>query len=462
MRARSRPHPARIPPRRVPALAALLVALLALASCSSGSSSGQPSSAEEASAGAVDLSEGWVWRSQPGPMELGVTHTRNSLDDTEPTEARRRGTQILGGEGPELQNHHLMGFGTLNPEPAQGQYDWSSLDRRMELTKETDGTPMLTLCCAPDWMKGGEPGDTDWSKLEQAPSPEHYGDYAELAAAAVKRYPQVERVQVWNELKGFYNDDDNRWDYEAYTDLYNQVYKAVKAARPDVRVGGPYVVTNSVPAGSPDASDVTGPWGALDQRPLDVLDYWLKHNVGADFVVVDGSTTNKGVQDAISPVDVGAQKFAVVDDWIKQRTRMPVWWAEFYANVPAGADAGYDQEASAVSTLAALSAMARSGAGGALLWGPEGSDDLKYSSLWTPATESDGGQPTPLTEAWKWLVPRLEEGGVEFGRSQGSPLTAFRDADGNVLMVNLSADPVPVPGEQPLPGWAIVQVSKGA
>ena len=25
---------------------------------------------------------------------------------------------------------------------------------------------MITLCCAPDWMKGGEPGFTNWSRLE--------------------------------------------------------------------------------------------------------------------------------------------------------------------------------------------------------------------------------------------------------------------------------------------------------
>ena len=461
MRASHRPRRTPIALGRVPVLAALLAVLLALASCSSGDDSSEataPTSAEVASARAVDLSQGWAWKKQPGPMDIGVTHTQNSLDDTENSEARDRGTQILAGEGDEVQNHHLMGFGTLNPEPAQGQFDWSSLDKRMQLTKDTNGKAMLTLCCSPDWMKGGQPGQTDWSKLEQAPDKDHYGDFAKLAAEAVKRYPQVDRVQVWNELKGFYNDDENRWDYEAYTDFYNQVYKAVKAVRPDIQVGGPYVVMNSVSPGSADASDVTGPWGALDKRTLAVLDYWIKNKAGADFIVVDGSTTNKGQKDAISPVDVGAQKFAVIDDWIKQRTQLPIWWAEFYANVPSGADAGYDKPASAVSTLAAISAMARSGSGGALLWGPEGSPDLDYSSLWTPATDADGGQPTPLTGAWNWLLPRLRDGDLEFGRAQGSPLTAFRDPDGNVLMVNLSENPVPVPGQQPLPAWAIVEV----
>ena len=66
------------------------------------------------------------------------------------------------------------------------RYDWSSLDRRVNqmvktenfsllppehivfIKVETGGTPVITLCCAPDWMKGGEPGFTNWSRLEVA------------------------------------------------------------------------------------------------------------------------------------------------------------------------------------------------------------------------------------------------------------------------------------------------------
>ena len=84
-----------------------------------------------------------------------------------------------------------MGFGTLNPEPSPGEFDWCSLDTRMQLVKDTGGKAMLTLCCSPDWMKGGPDGATDWDKLERAPLPEHYDDFAKLAAATVQRYPQV-------------------------------------------------------------------------------------------------------------------------------------------------------------------------------------------------------------------------------------------------------------------------------
>ena len=36
--------------------------------------------------------------------------------------------------------------------------------------------------------------------------------------------------------------------------------------------------------------DLMGPWGTVDQRQLDSIEYWLEHNIGADFVCVDGET----------------------------------------------------------------------------------------------------------------------------------------------------------------------------
>ena len=262
----------------------------------------------------------WGWQQQPERLELGVTHTQYSLDPGDPDAARDRGAAVLSNGSAIWQNHHLMGFGTLSPEPSPGEYDWSSLDRRMQLTEETGGRTVLTLCCAPDWMKGGEAGDTDWDLLEDNPLPEHFDAFAALAAQAVQRYPQIERVLVWNELKGFYNQDENRWDYEGYTDLYNRVYTAVKGVRSDVQVGGPYVVLTSLDPGEPDSSDVSGPWGVADQRALDVVEYWLQNNIGADFLAVDGSTTTR--QDtAPEQVDEGTQKFADLTRWLRRAQR---------------------------------------------------------------------------------------------------------------------------------------------
>ena len=67
-----------------------------------------------------------------------------------------------------IQNQHIMGWGGGNPEPSPGEYDWGSLDTRVEMMRRTGARMVITLCCAPDWMKGGEPGETDWSNLEES------------------------------------------------------------------------------------------------------------------------------------------------------------------------------------------------------------------------------------------------------------------------------------------------------
>jgi len=401
----------------------------------------------------IELEGDWNWTKQPAALELGVTHTQNSLDDTEPADARQRGMDILRSDSAIWQNHHLMGFGTSNPEPEPGEYDWDTLDQRMKLTEETGQRSMLTLCCSPDWMKGGEEGETDWDELEDNPDPEFFGDFAKLAAEAVQRYPQVERVMVWNELKGFWADDKNRWDYEGYTELYNQVYRAVKDVRPDVQVGGPYVVMIGLPPGSEDTSTtVTGPWGAADQRTLDVIDYWLQNNIGADFLAVD-TATNTRSGPGPAPLD-GAQKFADLARWLQQRTDLPIWWAEYYPEVPEGEDDAGTSPANAAVNLAAIAAMAESGTAGALLWGPQ-AHDLGSAALWTDATAEDGGQPLPLTQAWQFLVPRLAAGGVEIGRSPSQrDLLAFR-ADDGVVVVNLTNQEAELAGK-PLAPWQIL------
>ncbi|TQM44270.1 hypothetical protein [Pseudonocardia cypriaca] len=436
--------------RLVAVLAALTAALVA---CSAGPIASPTLPSPNETLPPIELDGDWTWTKQETALELGVTHTQKSLDDSEPAEARQRGIDILSADSAIWQNHHLMGFGTDNPEPEPGAYDWSTLDRRMKLTEETGQRSMLTLCCAPDWMKGGEAGETDWDALEDEPTPEHFGDFARLAAEAVKRYPQVERVMVWNELKGFWDSDQDRWDYEGYTELYNQVYRAVKDVRPDVLVGGPYVVLISLDEGAEDTSTtVAGPWGAADQRTLDVVDYWLQNNVGADFLAVD-TASNKRNQEGLNPLD-GGRKFADMARWLQQRSDLPIWWAEYYPEVPAGEDDAPGSPANAAVNLAAIAAMAESGTAGALLWGPQADEDLGSPALWSDSTEEDGGRPLPLTQAWQFLVPRMAAGGVEIGRSPSRPnLLAFR-ADDGVVVVNLSAEQTEVAGNQLAP-WQI-------
>ena len=315
--------------------------------------------------------------------------------------------------------------------------------------RDTGGTPIITLCCAPDWMKGGAPGNTDWSNLEAAPLPEHYDDFAALSAEVARRYPDVQYFQVWNEMKGFYNASLNRWNYEAYTTLYNQVYDAVKAVRPDALIGGPYVVVDtwaSTSAGGRPATDPTlynQPWGTADQRPLDVIDYWLANKRGADFLAVDGKNQNRdtGTSKA-SPYD-DCEKFVAFNDWLQRRTSLPIVWSEWYASGTSGvtlAEHGSVMAHCAVRTL-------QSGAAILLEWQPQG--DAAGNSfpvgLWTDTQNAGGGQPTVHKPASKAFRDHFHSGTQLYRVVVSDPnkLTVLASSS-RTLLINRSGGPLTV------------------
>jgi hypothetical protein len=323
----------------------------------------------------------------------GFTHTQNSAD-TDPS------AQPALARQPTLQAQHIMGFGAVNPEPAPGQFSWESLDKRVELIRATKGVPVFTVCCAPDWMKGGAAGQTDWSHINDAPTRQNFDAFADLAAAVAKRYADVKYFVVWNEFKGFYNQKANRWDYEGYTSLYNKVYTALKKVNPDIKVGGPYMVVNSFAGQSSNSSgELKGPWGAVDKRALAAIKYWNKNKKGADFVAVDGSTQP---EDRTVHTDEFAAlgKFSAITRWLRAEIGLPVVWPEWYVE-PEGA--GWSAERRNAVQAAAMIEFAISGASGALYWSPQGSPNC-LGCLWGP-----GGQAMPALDLQqnfaKWFKP---------------------------------------------------------
>ncbi|GAT82093.1 xylan 1,4-beta-xylosidase [Streptomyces sp. F-3] len=334
----------------------------------------------------------------------GFTHTQFSADVGSAT-ATDRVRKRLAKDGGLPQNQAIMGWGADNPEPVKGHYDFEALDRRIDFIRASGGIPVITLCCAPDWMKGGRPGvdNTDWSQsaLETAPLPEHYKDFAALSATVAKRYPDVRHFIVWNEFKGFWNDAEGRWDYEGYTKLYNLVYTALKKVNPKNMVGGPYLVMDSVdPQKDANASTaLRGPWGAMDQRVLDAFAYWNRHKAGADFVVVDGSSYTTKDDELLPDEFAATDKFTAVGRWVRQQTPgLPLWWAEYYVEP---ADRNDDRkrwsEPHRVAVQAAgLIAIAKGGATSGFYWNPQKRKGDCPGCLWTPTESSDGGRELPL------------------------------------------------------------------
>ncbi|MER5944044.1 xylan 1,4-beta-xylosidase [Streptomyces sp. NPDC001928] len=363
-----------------------------------------------ATSAVADSSLGW-----------GITHTQYSAEDGDPAAVRTARGALSAQSLP--QNQHLMGWGADNPEPSPGRYDFATLDARIDLIRETHGTPVITLCCAPDWMKGGKPGHTDWSRrsLETAPSPDHYDDFADLAATVATRYPDVRHFIVWNEFKGFFDDSKERWDHEGYTAFYNQVYSALKKVNKENLVGGPYLNMDSFgPRQTRYGSGLKGPWGSVDRRVLEAFDYWNLHKAGADFVVVDGASYTRDGE-ALPDEFRATDKFTAIGRWIRDRTSVPLWWAEYYIE-PSDDDGSGERRHEArrfAVQVAAMMAIAEGGATTAFYWNPQRRGERCTDCLWhsTGVTGNASDDALPMMD----LIRRFD---TEF-----PPGSAFRPVD---------------------------------
>lgn len=379
-------------------------------------------------------------------LELGVTHTQSSplvaasANGSLPGDTQRI-VQILR-QTASTQNVSLMGWGVGNPEPSPGIFSFSTLDARVRLILQGGGTPVITLCGAPDWMKGGVAGQTDWSQINTAPRPAYYAAFAQLAVTVARRYPEIHTFQIWNELKGFWNTATNNWNMPAFVSFYNTVYDALKSYNPNLLIGGPYVplTTWGSPTAGGHPSALAGPWGTVDQRSLDAISYFLKYTHGTSFLALDGGIDPK---DGILPVNPFAAvgEFTAVDHWIEIRSRLPIWWSEWYVGLP---KMNLNPQLWAALATVALGQLATSGASTALMWDPGQWSGSATPGLWTGALTPTGVTPTalvPVFAAFKqWFT-------------DGTPLTATSPVAGVVeltsgahrILVDTSPLPLTVP-----------------
>ena len=380
-------------------------------------------------------------------LELGVTHTRYSLDTGGDLEAVPRAKKLLAAAC-RYHNVHIMGWGTMNPNPAPGVYDWESLDRRMAMVRSIPGAiPVLTLCAAPDWMKGGEPSKTDWSKIEVAPLPEHYADFAELAKTIARRYPDVKHYQVWNEFKGFWNSRANNWHYQNYTRMYNLVYEALKAVNPNIRVGGPYLVIEGT-------GSMREPGNWATERPIrarqwEVLNYWMNHKRGADFFVIDRSIKDFHDKNRYTEEEDRARTplFGDIVRQIRAKTDLPIWFAEFYASGTSSS-----LEAKAAMNASTLLHLVKSGAAAALLWQPMDSGEVGHA-LFSDARKPGGAQPYPLYGVFRLFHEHFGPGTTLVRAASSAPDIEVLASPEKVLIINkrlAAAVTVAVNGRRPL------------
>lgn len=368
---------------------------------------------------------------------MGVTHTHAAIDTvSNPNPSALANAKSLIKQGSTFQNVHIMGWGTLNPEPSKGVYDWSSLDKRMSLAREL-GIPTITLCCAPDWMKGGISGNTDWTLLEKAPLPGNYADYAELAKQVALRYPDVTYFQVWNELKGFWNNTESNWDYVGYTEMYNLVYDAIKSVRPNAKIGGPYLIVQGNPAYPAQSADPITP------KNWTVINYWNQHKHGADFVALDFSFGYTIVNKGSSLLEYN-QKTHVIGEISKRISDatggLPIWWAEYYA-----ASSRSDTQYTAAHYAGEYINAALNNCEGMLLWEPQGDAGLTIPhSLFSQITSTGGGVAYPHYAVFKAFHDYFSTGTSLLKTTRSNTLVSAISSPSKTLLANNVDYPVTV------------------
>jgi len=220
-------------------------------------------------------------------------------------------------EGSSIANIPIYGWGSFWPfsEAGKESDNGDKIDKRVKQAIADGQEVVLTCATAPAMYRAsGKP----WN-MEERVMDSMEDQYAHRCAEAVVRWPQITRVQVWNELKGYWlMPPANRWDYEGYTRFYNKVYDAIKAVRPEVKVGGGYAALNAERPYFVKKYDGV----PIDFRAMDAMIYWLGHAKGYDAVCLDGS---------LSP-----EAFPVVADMFRKLSHnKPIWWAEFYSGNPA-------------------------------------------------------------------------------------------------------------------------------
>jgi hypothetical protein len=304
---------------------------------------------------------------------------------------------------PMMVDQALMGWGVPDPEPSPGVYVLGPLQARVQMIESTGDTPIIDLASAPGWMTGGLGGTTNPMNLSAPPLPSHYQDFANLCATVAAALPDVKYFVVWKEMHGFWNRSTGSNDMSSYDTLYNDVYTAIKAVRPDALVGGPYIAIGSY--SHPKGVAPSGPWGYLDPAALTSIDQWLSGAVGADFIALDARNFTNDAGYLTDPV-TSAAKFAAIDQWVESQTTLPIWWIESPTEIT---PLGWSTDEQVAARVGVVAQMAASGAVVGMQWQPQQQISWPDLGLWTSCLLPGGGQATELGQIMPSVTKVLKE-----------------------------------------------------
>jgi hypothetical protein len=303
-------------------------------------------------------------------------------------------------------------------------------------------------------------GKTNWDLIEDEPLDDYFDEFAELAYQVAKRYPTVEYFQIWNEVKGFWDNVTNTKDEVRFTTFYNTIYDKLKTLETQSRhiyLGGPYLSTKGTGSGSfLDANGqqkYTGDYivDPIRQEDEDFINYWLRNSHGADFLSLDRATldfsdTNKPnyTQQEIVTLthwfaDVADQVNALMDTCTAESPshptcengRLPIWWSESYGQTQ---NTTADSFASTVYS-SMLYQMVISGAAVDLLWNPHQDSGPMSHNLFKSTNTSDGSA-LPNYYAFKAFHTEFSKGKPLYKTTSSDPMLKVLANDTRTLLIN--------------------------
>ena len=222
---------------------------------------------------------------------------------------------------PDLHNVHLHGFGSIMTNP---NTIYSRLDRSHNL-----GVPYLalTISHAPGIYKCGD-SSCDWEAEATLTDIVGYFNAAKPIIQKSINEHNVTHIFVGNEMKGFWDKDNNTWNGAAYTQLYNLVWDYVKIElnKPEILIGGPYIPARERCFNR----DIDFGGVLVDERDIEVSQYWFDNKNGADYFTFDGGVGGKCEHGGEGTGWWGQEDTKAFVEEAYRRWQLPVLLAEAY------------------------------------------------------------------------------------------------------------------------------------